>query len=412
MNKATFKPHDGFFRRSPAKTASVAHVSALQLFLELFMKRLLSSLGLLVASCTHTAEPKKQTLPTMSSPIVGADAKNLAIIGGKLKMSDGSFAVKNLHITNGKITAIDDKPAASDEKAFDAKGSFLVPGFIDSHVHITFSTPEFELQGGILAAVDMGAPVAIWEDAPKMLPFHLYPVGQLLTAVGGYPTQGWGSNGYGREIRGVEDAKAAAQEVIKRGAKIVKMPLDPSGPLLSAAEQKAIVETAHAAKLPVGSHALTADVVQMALDAGVDVLVHAPIEKLSDDLIKKFCARPKAAVITTFEAFGVSRGALENVKRLKAAGCKVMYGSDLGNGVSSGILMGEIEDMTSIGMTPTEIIDAATKTPAEYFGLDGLGEISVGKIASFLVIEGDPYQDITKLETRKAIFADGLEIKQ
>jgi imidazolonepropionase-like amidohydrolase len=117
-------------------------------------------------------------------------------------------------------------------------------------------------------------------------------------------------------------------------------------------------------------------------------------------------------VITTFEAFGVSSGALDNVKRLKAEGCAVMYGSDLGNGVSSGILMGELEDMRSVGMTPVEIIEAATKTPAEYFGLNGLGEIAVGKSASFLLVEGDPYQDITKLETRKAIFAEGIEIKQ
>ena len=376
------------------------------------MKRLLSSLGLLVASCTHTTDPNKQTTPAMSPAISNAEAKNLAIVGAKLRQADGSIATKTLHLAGGKIIAIDEKPAASDEKAFDAKGAFVVPGFIDSHVHITFSVPEFALQGGIVAALDLGAPVSIWDEAPKMLPFRLYPSGQLLTAVGGYPTQGWGSNGYGREIRGVEDAKAAAQEVIKRGAKLVKMPLDPSGPLLSTAEQQAIVEAAHAAKLPVGSHALTQSVVQMAFDVGVDVLVHAPVERLSEDLITKFCARPKAAVITTFEAFGVSSGALENVKRLKAAGCAVMYGSDLGNGVSSGILMGELDDMRSIGMTPVEIIDAATKTPAAYFGLDGLGEIAVGKNASFLLIDGDPYQDITKLETRLAIFADGLEIKQ
>jgi imidazolonepropionase-like amidohydrolase len=374
------------------------------------MKRLLSSL--LLASCTHTADPNKQTTPVMPPTVSNAEKKNLVIMGATLRQADGLIATKNLHLAGGKIIAIDERPAASEEKIFDAKGAFVVPGFIDSHVHITFSAPEFALQGGIVAAIDMGAPVSLWDEAPKMLPLRLYPSGQLLTAEGGYPTQGWGSNGYGREIRGVADASAAAQEVIKRGAKLVKMPLEPSGPLLSVAEQQAIVEAAHAAKLPVGSHAMTQRMVQMALDAGVDVLVHAPIEKLSEDLIRKFCARPRAAVITTFEAFGVSSGALENVKRLKVAGCTVMYGSDLGNGVSSGILMGEIDDMRSIGMTPVEIIDAATKTPAAYFGLDGLGEIAVGKSASFLLIDGDPYQDITKLETRLAIFADGVEIKQ
>ena len=376
------------------------------------MKRLLSSLGLLVASCTHTAETNRQNIPSMPPSIANAEGKALAIVNTKLRQADGTIATKTLHLAGGKIAAIDDKPAAADERSYDAAGAFVVPGFIDSHVHITFSVPEFELQGGIVAALDLGAPASIWDDAPKMLPLRLYPSGQLLTAVGGYPTQGWGSNGYGREISGIDDAKAAAQEVIRRGAKLVKMPLEPSGPLLSTAEQQAIVEAAHAANLPVGSHALTQRAVQMALDAGVDVLVHAPVERLSDDLIKRFCARPRAAVITTFEAFGASSGALENVKRLKAAGCTVMYGSDLGNGVSAGILMGELDDMRSLGMSPLEIIEAATKTPAAYFGLEGLGEIAAGKNASFLLIDGDPYQDISRLEIRRAIFADGIEIKQ
>jgi imidazolonepropionase-like amidohydrolase len=367
------------------------------------MKRTLSALFCLTA-CTHSPEsaPKKN----MPAPL----QKGIVVVGGKLRFSDGTTSTKNIRVSQtGKITAIDDAPAAEGDTVIDVKGAFLVPAFIDSHVHMTFSEPIFALQGGIGAAIDLGAPVRIWDEAPRMLPLRLYPVGQLLTAVGGYPTQGWGSDGYGREIRGVEDAKAAVQEVIKRGAKMVKMPLESSGPLLTAEEQKVIVDAAHAAGLPVGSHALYERVVQMGFDAGVDVLVHAPVEKLSDGLIQKFCQRPKAAVVTTFQAFGGDL-AIDNVKRMKAAGCKILYGSDLGNGVSAGILMGELDDMKKAGMTPAEIIDAATKTPAQYFGLSDLGELSVGKNASFLVVEGDPYQDISTLENRK-VFIDGVEIK-
>jgi imidazolonepropionase-like amidohydrolase len=366
----------------------------------------LSLAALAVGACTpKPASPPKEA----ARPVTTGGA--VAVIGGRLSLSDGTLAPRTLHLSAGTIRAIDEEGPAPGESTIDASGLTLLPAFIDSHVHITFSAPEFELQGGIAAALDLGAPPSIWSDAPKMAPFRLYPSGQLITAPDGYPTRGWGRDGYGREVSGPQQAALAAREFIDQGAKLVKMPLEPNGgPLLSAEEQRALVEAAHQRGVVVGSHAMSAETVKMALAAGVDVLVHAPLGRLDEETIRAFCGRPRAAVISTFEAFALGGSAQDNVRRMKGAGCTILYGSDLGNGVSAGILPAELADLVGAGLSPREAIESATKVPAAYFGLSDLGELAPGKAASLIGVEGDPFRDISAMESLRLVVIEGAKV--
>jgi imidazolonepropionase-like amidohydrolase len=379
----------------------------------------------LLALLSCKGAPSTQTQPAAATPATPATpatstaptADGLAITGGRLRLADGVMATRTIHIAGARIRAVDEAGPAPGERVIDVggdvSGATLVPAFIDSHVHIVAAKPEDMLRGGVAAAVDLGALPTIWEDAPAMRPFRLYPAGQLITAPGGYPTQGWGRGGFGYEVAGVEAAARAATEMVERGAIAIKMPIVPeAGPILSAAEQRAVALAAHGRGLPVGSHAMSREAVAMALAAGVDILVHAPADRLDDNVVRAFCQRPRAAVIPTLVAFGASAAARDNARALRAAGCTLLYGTDMGNGVPPGISLDELLHYQSLGMTPAEVIDAATRVPAAYFGIRDLGAIAPGQAASFLAVDGDPYQDLRSLERRRLIVIEGQVIPQ
>jgi imidazolonepropionase-like amidohydrolase len=73
--------------------------------------------------------------------------------------------------------------------------------------------------------------------------------------------------------------------------------------------------------------------------------------------------------------------------------------------------MSEIEQMQAAGMTPMQIIVAATKHGAHVYNLaEKLGTLEVGKVADVLVVDGDPLQDIQALESVRLVIRDGVVI--
>jgi imidazolonepropionase-like amidohydrolase len=87
-----------------------------------------------------------------------------------------------------------------------------------------------------------------------------------------------------------------------------------------------------------------------------------------------------------------------NLARLKAEGIRIGLASDSAVGWSPHI---EMEDMVAAGMTPAEVIVAATQTSAEILGLTDHGTVAEGKSASFIVLEANPLDNITN--TRRIV---------
>ncbi|MFN7973723.1 MAG: amidohydrolase family protein [Acidobacteriota bacterium] len=338
-----------------------------------------------------------------------AEPIGLAIAGGKVRLADGTIAVRTVHVRGDRIAAVDDRPAGPGEAPFDATGFFVLPAFVDSHVHATLFDPEGLVRGGVGAAIDLGGPISVFDLPSRVRPLRLFPAGQLLTCRGGYPTTSWGKDGYGREISGTTDARKAVDEMADRKAIAIKMALAGS-PLLSPPEQSAIVREAHARKLRVGAHALLWETVEAAVARGVDFLVHAPVERLPDDLVKRLARREGSAMIPTLRAFGATPVARDNVRRFHAAGGRILYGTDTPNNVAPGIDAAELGLLVECGLTPAEAIAAATIEPARYFGLPGLGEIAAGAVASVIVVDGNPWEDVAAVGHRKLVVVGGQVI--
>jgi len=379
----------------------------------------LSSLVLVLAACqttspatSATAEPTTETSSTTSlststgdessSSSEGDPASAQRVIRGAHVLGHG---IADIAISKGVITEIGPIEPTAREVTIAADGRWIVPAGIDSHVHLDYRRePQAMAAGGIAVAVDLAAPMAIFDERAngEFAPLDLLVAGPMLAAPGGYPTQGWGAAGFGLECADTEEAVAAVDELAERGASLIKISLE-NGPRLSDASITAVVKSAHGHGLKVLAHALgDADAAQAAA-FDVDALAHTPLEPLSPATLAAFEGR---AVVSTLRAFGSSDAAQSNLAGLREAGAKVLYGTDFGNSVVAGIDPGEVMAMTAAGMDPGAILDALTITPASFWGVPH-GRIEVGAPASLLILSGDPLADPQLLATPEAVYING-----
>jgi imidazolonepropionase-like amidohydrolase len=302
------------------------------------------------------------------------------IINGKIadpEPREGALRIEG-HLITGKTTRV---PLGVKSK--EAQGLTIVPAFIDAHVHLSVAgdvtlVSRQELRRGVAGVLDLGEPERSLPFDPK--PLRARYAGPLMTAPGGYPTQSWGKDGYGLELSTVGEARNAVARLAEKQARFVKLAFDPRFPMLQPQIARAAADEAHRRGLMVAAHALEADSVRIALDAGTDVLAHTPRDELPADLL----ARVKGKwVISTLWAFGVSP---DRLRALREAGARVAYGTDLGNEQTrAGIDERELELLVAAGVDP---VKAATVEAAELLGFRELGRLSVGSTASLLAVRG------------------------
>ncbi|TFC75905.1 amidohydrolase [Cryobacterium sp. TMS1-20-1] len=236
-------------------------------------------------------------------------------------------------------------------------------GFLDAHVHLALIDPGQLVDGGIARVIDLGGwlPDGKREDMPDVA--YAY---QFLTAPGGYPRQsGWAEPGWCREIATAADAAAAVDLQAAAGASVLKVTLNAvAGPVLNAEALTAAVGRAHECGLPVVAHAEGAGQADRAFAAGVDAFAHTPFsERLADDLVTAMAASMTWISTLDIHGWGTPTEAFDiasdNLHRFHAAGGRVLYGTDLGNGpLPLGINRREISALLAAGLTPDDVLDA------------------------------------------------------
>lgn len=170
--------------------------------------------------------------------------------------------------------------------------------------------------------------------------------GAFLTPPGGYPSdRDWAPDGSVREIDDADAAAAAISEMTQAGASFLKVASNSAaGPVFSDALLRAIVELAAAENLPVMVHAEGPGEAMRAARMRAHLLAHAPFtERLTDQDLHRMhgtLAWVSTLAIHEGEAYDV---AVDNVRRFRAIGGNVRYGTDMGNGP------------TPVGLNPREI---------------------------------------------------------
>lgn len=328
--------------------------------------------------------PLAATLLLRGGQIVGAGPADVRIAGALIT----------------EVGALDPLPG---ETIVDVTDRWLAPAFIDSHVHFAYlpGAPDMA-RGGVAAAVDLAAPIAAL--ASDQSPLQMLWAGPMITAELGYPTQSWGSNGFGLECADAPAAVAAVDQLFDLGARVIKLPVT-SGPQLGDAALAAAAARAHELELPVVSHALSDSEAARAGAAGADVLAHTPTSPLTTETLDLWSGR---AVISTLKAFGGGGAAVDNLAALRERGATILYGTDYGNSSTAGIDGAEISFLTQAGLTPAEILAAGTSAPAAFWGFGDLGSIAPGKSASILVLPADPLADPAILTSATDVLIAGV----
>jgi imidazolonepropionase-like amidohydrolase len=312
----------------------------------------------------------------------------------------------------------------------DVGGATMLPGFINAHVHDAYSAANLEAwawagvttvrdEGILRTGVELRDLIA-QRDAEWTAPRYarLVATGWMITAPGGYGRLG---------VADAVEARQAATDELDQGADQLKVAVEDgiAGqsdlPVLTAPALAAVVEVAHARGTRVSAHVTDAALLPRILDAGVDDAAHVMWDPVPDAVYRRMIGLGIAMVptLTVLEAYGSLAGAQANLRRFVSLGGRVALGNDYTdvpqNGFPHfelGMPAWEIRRMAEAGMTPMQIIVAATREAARVCGLGGrLGTLEAGKLADVLVVDGDPLRDLNALAAVRLVIHGGVVIR-
>jgi imidazolonepropionase-like amidohydrolase len=343
----------------------------------------------------------------------------------------------------------------------DAAGGTIMPGIINAHAHNTQSpdTRYRFLTQGVMATCDLAssaADMAQFEqryNVKNQAAARGFRTGPMITAPGGYPSS-YGFR-WDYQVATPTEAQAAVTDLISQGADMIKIALEPwqpqePWPVLDVERVLAIVETAHRFGVPVRAHVQQAEMLDIALAAGVDAVEHVPLP-FSEEIKLKEMARDETLSladypqlesqlgrmagqgVTLVPALNVGTCAthhlpeleteaqrrlcnfqLEIVGRFHQMGGMVALGNDYGNlGVEAGMPLTEMKLLLEAGLSPLEVIRAGTQHAAQVCGHGGeLGTLEPGKLADIIVVDGNPLVDLEALIQVNLVIQNGEFVYQ
>jgi imidazolonepropionase-like amidohydrolase len=365
----------------------------------------------------------------------------------------------NRIVAVGRATDLGIPPEAT---VLDAEGGTILPGIVDSHVH-SASDPTVRrgiLACGITSVCDLGSEIGTMplyerdecDGEPVARGFR---AGPMVTVPGGLPDALFGSS-LNYEVTSPKEARAAVADLQGRGVDVIKVFLHRTAngqtfPILSLEQIQALVQEAHARGLPVRAHVWDLAATEVALVGGVDVIEHGPKPEISpaqmteilasrdplsaahrilapqieagERLLEQMVAR-EVVLVPTLERrrWNLEQGPLpkleadflvdldlSGVRLFHELGGIVALGTDYNAGLDAKeMVLSELAFFARAGLTPMEVIEAATRHAARACGQgEALGTLQAGKLADAIVIKGDPLADMRALGNLRAVIVDG-----
>ncbi|HQE65100.1 MAG TPA: amidohydrolase family protein, partial [Candidatus Saccharicenans sp.] len=335
----------------------------------------------------------------------------------------------------------------------DATGKFVLPGFIDCHIHLGTETSRLEyyqdsnslatlralqlmnnyLRCGVTAVRDVGSPIETMQALLRAQrngyidSIRLYPCGDLITITGGHAYTMHGA----LAVNGPWEWRRAVREMYAAGFKHIKI-----SPQFTLEEARAAVEEAKTLGLHItahgggGSDTIPPTMTKIAIEAGVECIEH--LNEMDDEALdlmaekgvfdvptlQTYYASYQRNDISSFliEKRGWSMAMHETLfKKAYARHILMGIGTDA-NGeyreLYPGIYFDEMRYFVRLGMSPMEAIVCATRNGARILGLeDELGTIEAGKAADLQIVRDNPLKSFDNLGHPELVILRGKVFK-
>lgn len=382
---------------------------------------------------------------------------NVRVFDGERVIDNANLLIKNVRIAEvGPQVTVPD-----DAQVVEGGGRTVLPGLIDAHVHAYGNARADALRMGVTTMLDMFRPptdqslmISRRESLQPTKKADLFSAGYLATAEGGHGTQ------YGLPVPIPESPETADEWVrdrLEEGSDYIKIIIEDGAswgqplPTLGPDRVEALVEAAHASDVLAVAHVSTQSAAKMAVQAGVDGLVHLFADQPVDQNFIEMALEAGIWIVPTTPVLAashdqpvpewltdgqhaegritqqqqamLSRGfpgsqarsehwpiVLDNARKLHAAGVPLLAGSDAGNpGTAHGpSLHHELALLVEAGLTPIEALRSATSIPAREFGLEGRGCLQPGCRADLVLVDGNPLENIRHAVRIDAVWKNGF----
>jgi len=380
----------------------------------------------------------------------------------------------SLAVTDGKITSVGSAvsvKAPPGAQVVDVSGKYVMPGIINLHGHVGLPSNVAQEQLGTYARYGVTTVVSLGTDLDEMFDVRAAQggrpnVARLYTAGRGFILKTAAPNPTRFAIDSVAEVKPRIDELAAKKADFVKVWVDDNfgrGQKLSPDITSTIISEAHKHGIKAVAHIVNLSDAKQLIAAGLDGLAHSVRDKEVDaELIgamKQRGAWQMAPTLTReistyiyaerpkfldepFFTRGTPAGGIEqvtnpqfmnrmkndpdfernrgllvmakrNLKKLSDAGVKLGFGTDTG---PTGRFQGyfehmEMELMVEAGLTPMQVIAAATKSGAEFLGARDRGTLEAGKWADLIVMTKNPLEDIRNTKSLEAVWIAGKLVK-
>lgn len=397
-----------------------------------------------VLSAPACSTPAPPETPAASTATVFEGAR--IITGdGSAPIDNGTFIVDGTQITQvGRSGEVQVPPGAT---RVDLAGKTVMPAIVDTHTHLSQTrellTEDLKRRAyyGVSAALSMGQDTG---DLPFQMRAEVIPGAALFRTAGrGITAPEPGRSDVPYWITTEAEARKAIQELAAQKVDIVKIWVDDRDgkyKKLTPELYGAVIDEAHKHDLRVTAHIFTLEDAKGLLRAGVDAFAHGIRDRdVDDEVMALFKARPDVVLapnlpdrgvatdlgwlsesipapeLTKLQAAATDRPAAQkvfgiqsrNLARLNAAGVRIALGTD---GNTPWAPHAEMADMVATGMTPAQVIVAATQNSAAFLRLPNAGTIASGGSADFIVLDANPLDDITNTRRISAVYLRGTTV--
>jgi len=400
------------------------------------MSAVLSVLAILMAGCAGADAGGDVTVFEGARLIVG---------DGSAVIEDAVFVVQGDRFTAAGARADVEIPGGATH--VDLSGKTVMPAIINAHVHLSSTREDRVGQLQHMAYYGAGVVVSLGLDEGPVgfeMRDEAVPDGALSRTAGrGITAPEPGRSEVPFWLTSEEEARAAVRELAAQEVDFVKIWVDDRNgqyERLSPELYGAVIDEAHRNGLRVTAHVFRLEDAKGRLRAGTDAFAHGIRDRdIDDELVALWTERPDVVLIPNLpgpgvaedlgwlsgtvpadelqemqerstdrpaaqEAFGIQA---RNLARLNQEGVKIAFGTD---GSSPWAVHQEMEDMVRTGMSPAEVIVAATSTSAELMELSDVGTVEAGKSADFLVLDANPLEDITNTREIDAVYLRGVAV--